>query len=511
MALEIKQQLRLSQQLVITPQLQQAIKLLQMTRMELQTLVQQELSENPMLEELESEVTAEAQENADEADRDAAADTAVQEDEAAGGEDGDEARAADGVEAPSLDEVGTKDGELKEPTDFDWENYLGTYNAPFGEALPAQKMDEAPSYENTLGTTESLQEHLLWQLHLSTLPERQQSIGREIIGNINDDGYLAATTEEIALKRGVTADDVVHVLHKIQQFDPHGVGARDLQECLCIQARLIGGEHQAALERIIMHHLHDLEHHHYAPIAKKLNLSMELARELASIVQHMEPKPGRPFTQENPQYILPDAFVVKLGDGYEVFLNEDGLPRLQVSNFYRQAMQQGTTVAANAKEYMQNKLRSALWLIKSIHQRQRTLYKVAKSIVKFQHNFLDHGVDRLHPMILRDVAEDIQMHESTVSRVTTNKYIHTPRGIFELKFFFNSSVQDSTGGDVASETVKNRIAHIIEKEDARQPLSDQAIVELLHKDNIIIARRTVAKYRDTLTIPSSAQRRRVDD
>lgn len=495
MALDIRQTLRLAQQLVITPQLQQAIKLLQLSRLELQTLVRQELTENPLLEEEDPETPS-------------AEEVKAEEEEKSEGEKMEEAREDDRGHEHLVDEVGTKDGELKEPSNFDWENYLGTYNTPWPTTQTAP-VDELPSYENTLTSQESLHEHLLWQLHLSNMTPEEVAIGTELIGNITDDGYLAATSDEIAAKCGVTEGAVEAVLQKLQTFDPPGVAARNLEECLCLQARQLGSD-APILERIIHEHLKDLERHDFLHMAKKLKITVDQARIYGHVIQHMEPKPGRPFNQENPQYITPDVFVYKMNDDYLVVLNEDGLPKLQVSNFYRRALQGHAGAGTAAKEYIQDKLRSAMWLIKSIHQRQRTLYKVTKSIVKFQRDFFDQGVSHLKPMVLRDVAEDIGMHESTVSRVTTNKYLHSPRGIFELKFFFNSSVQKAEGGDVAAHVVKNRIQFLVEKEDPRRPLSDHTITQILRQENILIARRTVAKYRETLAIPPSSQRRRME-
>ncbi|MBI2346676.1 MAG: RNA polymerase factor sigma-54, partial [Deltaproteobacteria bacterium] len=376
-------------------------------------------------------------------------------------------------------------------------------------ATPAPPPDELPSYENTLTESESLQDHLLWQLHLADLTPAQLAIGTEIIGNINEDGYLAATVEEIASKTDATSEAVAEVLCRVQQFDPPGVAASDLQACLLMQADQLGSD-APLLKQIIREHLHDLERHDFAHLAKKLKIGIDQARALGHVIQHMEPKPGRQFNRENTQYITPDVFVYKLADDYVVVLNEDGLPRLHVSNFYRRTLQGGNTVGSDTKEYIQNKLRSALWFIKSIQQRQQTLYKVTTSIVKFQRDFFDQGISHLKPLVLRDVAEDIGMHESTVSRVTTNKYLHSPRGIFELKFFFNSSVPKSEGGDIAAEAVKKRISYLIQKEDRRQPLSDQGIAHILRRENILIARRTVAKYREALAIPTSSQRRRAE-
>lgn len=495
MAIEIKQGLRLAQQLVVTPQLQQAIKLLQLSRLELTTLIQQELNENPVLEE----------EDEDE--------EATQELKTSSGELHEKAKDEDKGHDHSADEIGTKDGQLKEPTDFDWENYLDKYNAAEGRTLPAisESPDDLPTYENTLTRPESLSEHLLWQLHLSNFSEGEIEVGEEIIGNINDDGYLQSSIEELTSKTGFSSEIVERVLKKIQDLDPPGIAARDIKECLINQARYLG-EDTAIIIKIIEDHLSDLERHNYQPIAKKQGLTLDKVKEIAHVISNMEPKPGRSYNQENPQYITPDVYVHKLGDEFIVVLNEDGLPKLQISNFYRRMLSKSTDVAQQTKEYIQNKLKAAMWLIKSIHQRQRTLYKVTKSIVKHQKEFLEKGVAFLKPMVLKDVADDISMHESTISRVTTNKFVHTPKGIFELKYFFNSKISGIAGEDtVASESVKDRIHKLISAEDVKNPLSDQDLVNILKEQyKIDAARRTVAKYREMLKIPTSSRRRRRD-
>lgn len=495
MAIEIKQGLKLAQSLVVTPQLQQAIKLLQLSRLELATLIQRELTENPVLEE-------------EDEDEDATQELKVSE-----GELHEKAKEEDKGHDHTTDEVGSRDGQMKEPTDFDWENYLDKYNAADTRALPAisEAPDDLPTYENTLTRPESLSEHLLWQLHLSDFSQGEIEVGEEIIGNINDDGYLQASIEELVSKTGFSSEVVERVLKKIQEFDPPGIAARDIKECLINQARYLG-EDSDLIIRVINEHLPDLERHNYQQIAKKQGLTIDKVKEISHVIANMEPKPGRSYNQENPQYITPDVYIHKLGDEYIVVLNEDGLPKLQISNFYRRMLGRGESVAAQTKEYIQNKLKAAMWLIKSIHQRQRTLYKVTKSIVKHQRDFLEKGVTHLRPMVLKDVADDIGMHESTISRVTTNKFVHTPRGIFELKYFFNSKV-GTTGneGEVASEAVKNRIQKLIAAEDVKNPLSDQDIVNILKAQyKIEVARRTVAKYREMLKIPTSSRRRRRD-
>ncbi|MFH1873661.1 MAG: RNA polymerase factor sigma-54 [Pseudomonadota bacterium] len=488
MAIEIKQRARLEQSLVITPQLQQAIKLLQLSRLELSNLVQTELLENPVLE------------NAEEGEE-----QAKEEEKKAEGEKHEEAKLEDHGHDHTSDEIGQKDGELKEPANFDWENYIGTYNAPDFDG-EYEAVEEGQTFENVISQSESLQDHLMWQLHLSLMPEAEKNIGTEIIGNINDDGYLHVELEDLAKKTQSDITQVKTVLQKIQDFDPPGVAARDLVECLLLQAKQLGKDSPLFIS-VIKDHLHDLEHHKYNVIAKKLETTEEEIKSIEQIISGLDPKPGRPYLQESPQYIVPDVYVQKQGDDYEIFLNEDGLPKLRISNFYRRTLMKGSEANAQTKSYVQDRLRSALWLIKSIHQRQRTLYRVSKSIVKYQKKFFDKGIASLKPLVLRDVAEDIGMHESTVSRVTTNKYMHTPRGIFELKFFFNTGLQQLEGGGIASEAVKARINRLIAGEDPKSPLSDQAIAENLKQHNIDIARRTVAKYREVLKIPSSSRRR----
>lgn len=494
MALELKQNLKLAQQLVITPQLQQAIKLLQLSRLELQDMVQQELLENPVLEETGDVNKTTEESESDEAGEEKTADAA-----------NEEVKTRD----DQTDEVGTKEGELKEPNDFDWENYLGTYNTPESAAPNMrERYDEMPSFENTTPSKVTLDEHLLWQLHLSNLTRHEVEVAEEIICDINDDGYYLGDLNDVAARNGQDIEDVEAILEKIQEFDPLGVGARNLQECLTLQTK----PHEECADllcTIIADFLPELERHNYPVIAKKMGLSTERAEELAHVIHMMEPKPGRPFGGQSPQYISPDVYVHKMANEYVVILNDDGMPKLQVSRFYRNAMS-GKEVAGKTKEYIQDKLRSAVWLIRSIHQRQRTLYKVTRSIVKFQKDFLEHGVAQLKPMVLRDVADDIGMHESTISRVTTSKYVQTPRGIFELKFFFNTRVPSSNMEGTTSEAIKEKIRELIGQEDITKPFSDQSIADQLKElTEARIARRTVAKYREMMGILPSSRRRRV--
>lgn len=495
MALELRQNLKLSQQLVITPQLQQAIKLLQLSRVELLEVVQAELLENPTLEE---EAEGEDFEQ-------------LKPEEKFAHENSESEKPPEKNSNHEAEVMTTN----KEPDNFDWENYLNTYNAP--EHI-ASGMDDLPTYESTLSQKTSLYDHLVWQFHLSAFSEDEEEIGAIILGAINDDGYLQDSLEDIAEKAKVPLEKVEAVLQKIQKFDPPGVAARDLKECMLLQIRYFGHDREA-LEKLVSNHLSELEKKDYKRIAREMKLPLENIIHLAKLIHELEPKPGRPFSESSAQYITPDVYVYKVGEEWMVILNEDGLPKLQLSPFYRNMMQKslqpnengadGQNLQDTEKEYVQNKLRSAIWLIRSIHQRQRTLYKVSKAIVKFQENFFEKGIEFLHPMILRDVANEIGMHESTVSRVTTNKYVHTPKGIYELKFFFNNGLPSGNGESIASESIKDKIRHIVSGENVKSPLSDQEIVEILKQQKIDIARRTVAKYREMLGILPSSKRKQL--
>jgi len=488
MALEIKQQLRLSQQLVMTPQLQQAIKLLQLSRLELADVVQQELQENPVLEEAvesEEELPQEVAEDS----RDAAApDT-----EAA-------APVPENREASDAEKI----------ADIDWQSYAEAYPQT-GFQGEAREDDERRSLEGTLTRRATLAEHLEWQLQLSDLSEVERVAARWIIGNLDEAGYLRAELEEIARRSGVPLSIVEAALTKLQQFDPTGVAARDLRECLLLQIAALQMQIESPLvQTIVAEHLDALQRRDFRGIARALGIAIEEVAEAARVIGRLEPRPGRPFGGEDPIYIIPDIYVHKVGDELHVVLNEDGLPKLKINQLYRDVLSGGGNgVAKDTRDYVQDKVRSAMWLIKSIHQRQRTIYKVMTSIIKHQREFFERGVQYLKPLNLRDVAEDIGMHESTVSRVTTNKYANTPQGIFELKFFFNSSINRVEGDAIASESVKEKIRRIIVAEDPRRPLSDQRIAEMLRTANIDIARRTVTKYREAMNILSSTKRRRV--
>ncbi|RQW88176.1 MAG: RNA polymerase sigma-54 factor [Geobacter sp.] len=481
MAIEMRQQMKLSQQLVMTPQLQQAIKLLQLSRLELQDLVSQELEENPVLDEsLELEEIKET-------------DTLEITEKETAPQEGSEV----------FTEVTAGEETLQ---DMDWAAYLDSYNYSSGEQYYDD--DDRPSYENLLTKKTTLFDHLLWQLKLSRVTEQEILVGSEIIGNIDEEGYLRSTLADIALTCSVDEDFVESVLKKVQEFDPIGVGARNLQECLLLQVKQLGME-GSVVEAMLLYHLKDLELRKYKQIAKSLGIDFNDVLVGAKIISGLDPKPGRQFSQEDVHYISPDIFVYKVGEEFVVVLNDEGMPNIRINPLYTGEGRSTGLDNQKAEEYINEKMRSALWLIKSIHQRQRTIYRVSKSIVKFQRNFFERGIAYLKPLVLRDIAEDIGMHESTISRVTTNKYMQTPQGLLELKFFFNSGISTVAGDDMASESVKNIIKEIVDGEDPRKPFSDQRIAEILSAQKITIARRTITKYREMLKIGSSSERKRL--
>ncbi len=476
-ALELKQQLKLTQQLIMTPQLQQAIKLLQLSRLELLDTIHQELETNPLLEETETqEETVE----------------------------GDESVPVESEAETPFEEVRITEN-VRE--DFDWESYLEEYNTGTPVLVETDPNKEWPSYDNRLSVAASLEDHLVWQLRFSDLTDEEKEVGVLIVGNLNRDGYLDATIEEIAEMGKVDSETVEKVLSRIQSFDPVGVGARNLQECLLIQARNLDIQDDLVV-RIVEHYLHYLETKNYQALVRALKRSPDEVKAAVDIILHFDPRPGSAFSEESVEYISPDIYVMKVDGEYVILLNEDGMPKLRVSSYYKHALCEDAVLPTEARDYIHGKLKSAAWLIKSIHQRQRTLYRVSQSIVKLQLDFFEKGVAFLKPMVLRDVAEDVGMHESTISRVTANKYMHTPHGIFELKYFFNSSINSVLGEAVASESVKERIRQIVRDEDPSRPYSDQEIVDVLEKENISIARRTVAKYREMLGILPSNKRRK---
>jgi len=523
MAIELKQQLRISQQLVMTPQLQQAIKLLQLNQLELVNLVQDELQENPCLEEDERD-EATAAERSDETPEQTSSDESPPDTETQADSADAEAGAEAAEVAADLDTAGKEplpgEGEAENVelpsdaekiADVEWDDYMDSHPLTGMESRGSGEDENRPSIEATLTRSPNLAEHLSWQIQLSDFSEEEVSIAEWITGNLDEKGYLTTTTDEIAEQVQCEADTVEAVLQRVQKLDPAGVGARDLQECLMIQLKLRKSSNALCLQ-IVEEHMDLLRKRDFKKLARVLDSTIEDVAVAVREIGSLEPRPGRGFGGDDPVYIVPDIYVYKVAGEFHILLNEEGLPRLKVNNVYRDVLSERSPAereARDTKSYVQDKVRSAMWLIKSIHQRQRTIYKVTESIIRYQRDFFETGVSSLKPLNLRDVADDIGMHESTVSRVTTNKYVHTPQGIFELKYFFNSSISRVEGDAVASETVKEEIRKLIASENPSRPLSDQRIVVELKAINIEIARRTVTKYRESLNILSSTKRREV--
>ncbi|MEQ1628554.1 MAG: RNA polymerase factor sigma-54, partial [Nitrospira sp.] len=424
----------------------------------------------------------------------------------------------------NAEEAGTPE-ERGSPEEFSasgWEEYFGSDRRAGDSEYPSSSQDEFPSYEQTVAKATSLEEHLLWQLSLSGLSEREKAIGRLLIGNLDDDGYLRITLAEVVNGSEFAEAEAESVLKDIQTFDPTGVGARDLPECLLLQLGHLGknpmgslGARPGALkgavvEGIILHHLKDLEKKQYAKVAKALNVTVEEVFEATKLIGDLEPKPGRPFTNTQNYVIVPDVFVVKNEGEWVVLLNDDGLPRMRISPYYKQLMTAGDGGTAETKSYLDEKLRAAQWVIRSIDQRNKTIVKVVTSIVKFQEQFFEQGIEHLKPLVLKQVAEDIGMHESTISRVTANKYMYCPQGMLELKFFFNAGLQraDQPSDMMSSVSVREMIRKMIAEEDTQHPLKDEEIAARLKVQQVLIARRTVAKYRAEDNIPSASQRKR---
>lgn len=474
MAIQQKLHTKLVQKLILTPSLQQAIKLLPMSTLELADLLNQEMVENPLLEEVPTEELQPAEQT--------------------------QAEKPEAEQKAAADKTDTWD-------DADYEYFFGDYLDDGYRPRTPQEVKELPPIENTLSTTGSLADHLLWQLSLQTDDPQLREIGSAIVGNLDDDGYLVASVEEIAAMGDWPVAEVERALQHVQTFDPIGVAARDLQECLWLQIRQLGLE-GTPTEKIVTEHLRLLQNHQVPEIARRLGMTIDDLKEHIEVIRNLDPKPGSRYNPQQSQYVIPDVYVMKVEDQYVAVLNEEGLPQLRISPTYRRLLDKSAGENNDeTRAYVKDKFRSALWLIKSVDQRQKTIHKVATSIINFQREFLDHGIEYLRPLVLRDVATDIGMHESTVSRVVNNKYMHTPQGVFELKFFFHSGISSSYGDNVSSVTIKQRIRKIIENEDPRKPLSDSKIVSILQKEGLMLARRTIAKYREELKIPTSNQRK----
>lgn len=477
MSMEMKQSLGLRQELKLTPQMQQAIRLLLLNRIELVEQVQQELLENPTLEEVPGSVV----ESQGEAER------LLQVQAASTSNDLDE------------QSNGTREGEI------DWNKVVDNQEADFRPKGSAG-MDELPPIETNMVSPPSLAEHLQWQLQMAACTDGERLAASFIVNNLDHRGWLSTTVEELIEASGVEREDVEGALELVQQLDPLGCGSRTLEECLLIQARILFPE-DPVLPVILQNHLHDIEKRNYAGIGRALQLETEDVVEYHKMMKQLEPWPGRNYSNSEPQYISPDIYVFKLGDEWQIVQNEDGLPKLRISNYYKQVLQ-GKESTREEREYIKSKLDSADFLIKSIFRRQSTIGRVMHCILRRQMDFFERGPDHLRPMVLRDVADEVSLHESTVSRVTSNKYVQCPQGIFELKHFFDTGLRSSAHGeDVAADSVKRKLKRIVSAEDRANPLSDEQLVRLLKADGVEIARRTVAKYREQLGVLPSSKRR----
>jgi RNA polymerase sigma-54 factor len=473
MALESRLDLRLAQKLILTPQLQQAIKLLQMPQLELAQTLNNELIENPFLEEEFEEPETEEHTV----------------------EDTTSSIATDDAEMP-----------LEGLMNFSVDEYFEERSSDgrdLGYFTPG--IEEQPSYELFYSKKPDLYDHLLWQLRLSTADDGIRRVAEAVIGNIDEDGYLRATEEELASISGADIDTVRSAIALVQGFDPSGVGARDLKECLLLQLKALNLS-GTLVEKIIINNMEDLQKKKYSSIAKQYNSPMDDIIAAVKIIEGLDPRPATSFSNIETNYIVPDVFITKTDEGYQIILNEDGMPRLRLNSSYRKLLMKKESLTKEEREFLKEKLRLATELIKSLDQRNRTIYKVSESILKFQREFFDMGVQFLRPLNLRDVAADINMHESTVSRVTSNKFLACNHGVFSFRFFFSSAIQSETG-EVSSTSVKDIIKKIISEEDPKKPLSDQMIADRLKGQNITIARRTVAKYREELKIPPQNQRK----
>lgn len=473
MEMKIGLNIGLQQRLVMTPRLQQALKLLQMPTQELQQVLKQEVLQNPLLEEVdENEETV------------------------------DEEAVEVSTEEEAKRQESSEDGEKTE--DINWDDYFET---GFGIGSGYAEEEEREDFlERVPVAKQNFSDYLLSQLRLVTDDEKELAIGEYIIGSLDNSGYLTCPLKEVADTFDTTEEETEKILKMIQAFDPPGVGARDLKECLLIQLEakgLLG----SITERIIKDYFEEFKQKKYLELSKKLKISMKDIQEQARIIGALNPKPGLDVLAEEPTYVIPDLIVERVGEKYVVFLNDRNVPRLRISQSYRNELRHNPGISPETKDFIQGRLKNAKWLIQTIEQRRRTMIKVMESIVEEQREFFERGTSHLKPLTLQQVASKISMHESTVSRVTTNKYVQTPRGVYELKYFFSSSLSTQSGDEVSAKSAKLNIKEIIAKEDTKKPLSDQKIADILREDGLIIARRTVAKYREQLGILPARHRK----
>lgn len=477
MALENRLELKLSQRLVLTPQLQMAIKLLQMPQLELQQALTQELVENPFLEEM-MDVSSGEEYSQEEKE---SIETPVEND--------DVEMPLERLMAPAIDDY------------FDQRSYDGRDLGYFTPGNVTQ-----PSFEYFLSTAADLFDHLIWQLRLSREPEEVRSVGEIIIGNIDEGGYLKVSNEELMATAAADAEIVEKAVRLVQSFDPSGIAARDIRECLHLQLRALDLE-GSLVDNLVLKSLDLVGKRKYSQIAKDYNVSLDEVMAAVRIIEGLDPKPGGNFSTASANYITPDAYIVKTDSGYQILLNDEGLPKLRINSYYQRLLSQKNSIPKEDRQYLEEKMRSAVWLMKSLDQRNKTIYRVTECILTYQKEFFEHGVTFLKPLNLKDIATELNLHESTISRVTSNKYLSCPRGIYGFRFFFSNAIPGEFG-ELSSTSVKDMVRKIVSEENTTKPLSDMRIVDIFKNQSITIARRTIAKYREELKIPSQSQRKR---
>lgn len=480
MALELRQNLKLAQKLVMTPQLRQAIKLLQLNRLELTDALQAEIEQNPMLEEALPQLETPANPDALSAEENPYQ-----------------------AETPVTEQI--KGDDPASVAEINWEDYANSFDSgvSFSHETPPA---DAPSQFDFISATPGLASYLMWQLtHLKLTPQDIE-LTEFIIGNLNAHGFLETDIADICTQCQCTEEEAEGILRLVQSLDPPGIAARDIRESLLLQLDRLDEEDPLATE-ILDQHMDLLQARNYAQLARDTGQPAKRVHDAVALIQSLTPYPGNEFSNEQINYIAPDVYVFKIEGEFVIQLNNEGLPQLQISAEYQRLLKQKNSLSPESRSYLRENKRNAEWFIKSIEQRQRTIYKVMESLLKFQREFFERGSGAMKPLILRDVAEDIGMHESTVSRVTSNKYVHCPQGIYELKYFFSTAVATVDGGTVAAEAIKTRIRQMVNSEDPVKPLSDNTISEMLARENIMVARRTVAKYREQLKILPVKHRR----
>src|SRR5712692_8608539 len=470
--------LKVAQRQILTPSLVQMVSVLVLNKLELREMINQEIMANPVLEELPESVPS-----------------LDEEAQKVGGEKP--------VESASTEAVRSGDNH-DSFEEIDFGSFFDDYLDP-GFRSPSGEVQEKPSFENFLSQPVSLADHLSWQLSLSPGSDAVHSAATSMIGNLNEDGYLAAPPEEIAQAGGHRLEDARDGLQLIQEFDPLGVGARDLRECLLIQLRTLAPESPLAAQ-IVSDHLKQLQNKQYREIARALDRPVKAVERAVEIIRKLDPRPGQPYSNAQTRLIEPDLAIVKTGDGYQVIMNEDGLPQLRLSRHYRRMLQQDGT-SREVRNYVKERFSSAIQLIKNIEQRKQTIIKVCEAIIRRQKDLFDLGFEKLRPMMIKEVAEEVGVHPSTVSRAVAGKYVHTPQGVYELRFFFTEAVQGPSGATTSLLNLKRLVKRMIDEEDSTHPLTDEQITQRLRDGGYCVTRRTVAKYREDLRIPSTHQRR----